>query len=216
MLTLLLALSAQAAEFPVANAYEVSYEELQAVPADMKKHEVPKLAKANIAPPTQLGWDDMPDGLGDLANGLAWWLKAPAPSAVAQADQPAKAEPTELMSDDFRNINWSDVRALTDVGGVRQLTARDHTISYGRVTVETDTTWSLTYNDAGLATQIWGDGRMRGFGGSQEVRTRMDLTWAPDRTVASIIETSCYGPTRYEPGWRCNRSTSTAVPGPVM
>lgn len=216
MLTLMLALSAQAAEFPVANAYEVTYEDLQVVPADMKKHEVPKLAKANIAPPTQLGWEDMPDGLGDLANGLAWWLKAPALSEGAQADQPAKEDPTELMSDDFRNIAWSDVRALTDVGGVRQITARDHTVSYGRVTIETDTTWTLTYNEAGLATQIWGDGRMRGFGGSQEVRTRMDLTWAADRTVASVIETSCYGPTRHEPGWRCNRSTSTAVPGPVM
>ena len=215
MLTLLLALSARAADFPVATAYEVAYEDLQLVPAEMKKYEAPKLAKANIAPPRQLGWEDMPDGLNDLANGLAWWLKAPSP-IVAEPPHSGQAEATELIYDDFRNITWSDVRALTDVGGVRQLTARDHTVSYGRVTIETDTTWSLTYNEAGLATQIWGDGRMRGFGGSQEVRTRMDLTWASDRTVASIVETSCYGPTRQNPGWRCNRTTSTAVPGPVM
>ena len=213
MLSLMLALSAQAADFPVANAYEVSFEELQVVPVEMKKHEPPKLDKANIAPPVQLGWEDMPDGLNDLANGLAWWLKAPAESAALPS---AKTDPTELMSDDFRSITWSDVRALSDVGGVRQLTARDHTVSYGRVTIETDTTWSLTYNEAGLATQIWGDGRMRGFGGSQEVRTRMDLTWAADRTVAAIIETSCYGPSRHQPGWRCDRTTSNAVPGPVM
>ena len=110
MLTLLLALSAQAADFPVATAYEVAYEDLQIVPADIKKHEAPKLDKANITPPRQLGWEDMPDGLNDLANGLAWWLKAPS-LAAAEPGFSIAAHLEKLANAPQRKLDLNQVRS---------------------------------------------------------------------------------------------------------
>ena len=206
---LLVALSAHAAELPFAADYEVTQDGLDAKPADMQPPVTERVTHAALAAPSPLAWASLPEGMHDLRNGLAWWLTAP----VGARPFP---DPEPETTDEPRETTWTRLRAASDAGGMRVITAHDHTTTYGRITTESDTTWTVVYDDRGLATEVWGEGRRGRFPGFREVQTRMVFTWTDARTVASMVQTECVGPALKAPGWSCSQMVVTAAPERAM
>jgi hypothetical protein len=187
MLSLLVGMSAFAAEPLFAGAVMSTDSETIAMPADLAQATLPKGAVAIVAP------KPAPDGVWPqemlwVRPSLVALMRAPAVVPPKAAEKPVARRPGRYVDTE----SWVDMRATVDASGaVTAVRATLHAEEYGRMAVEENTEWWVRYDARGRATQMVGIGRIDEGGGSWRRRERVDLTWGEDDHLTSAVFLRC-------------------------